>query len=86
MIQLGQKVRDRVHGFEGIATGVVDYLTGCRQYLVVPPVDKDGKIRDAHWLDEARLEIVDPNPIVLTQQRQRPALAPAGNDMAPPVR
>jgi len=48
---LGFTFRDRITGFEGIATGHVSYITGCDQLLLVPPVDGDGKVRDSQWFD-----------------------------------
>jgi hypothetical protein len=59
MIKLGSKVRDIVNGFEGIATGRAEYLTGCTQYLVAPQkTDKDGKVTESYWLDEGRLVVL----------------------------
>jgi len=55
MIQLGQKVRDVVSGLEGIVTGRTEYLNGCIQYCVKPPLDKDGKMQEAWWIDRAVL-------------------------------
>jgi hypothetical protein len=57
MIDLGQKARDKVTGFEGIITGRAQYLYGCDQYCIVPPA-KDGKIGSAEWFDEGRIEVV----------------------------
>jgi|GEM_PF-913299 hypothetical protein len=57
--QLGVKLRDTVSGFTGIAIGRIEYLNGCWQYGIRPTLDKDGKIPDAHWIDEQQLEIVD---------------------------
>lgn len=64
-IDLGWTVRDRVTGFQGVAMGYVQYLSGCNQVLVVPRVDKDGKIQPGEWLDEQRLERVGDEQIVL---------------------
>jgi hypothetical protein len=58
MITLGWTYKDKVTGFEGMATGRVEYLTGCHQVLLNPTVDKEGKLRDANWFDEQRLETV----------------------------
>ena len=58
-IKLGMKVRDVVTKFTGIVTGVVTYLTDCKQALIVPPVGKDGKLQDGAWIDMQRLEILD---------------------------
>ena len=55
---LGFTFRDRITGFEGIATGHVSYITGCDQLLLVPPVDGDGKVRDSQWFDTQRCELV----------------------------
>lgn len=59
MIELGQKGRDKVTGFEGIITGRAQYLTGCDQYNLVPPV-KDGKLEGAQWFDEGRIGVTGP--------------------------
>lgn len=58
-VKLGSKVRDVVTGFEGVATGRAEYLTGCVQICVSPPVDGEGKLRDANWFDEDRLQMQD---------------------------
>jgi hypothetical protein len=57
---LGKKVKDKITGFEGIATSKHIYITGCNQYGVQPSIDKDGKIPDPKWFDEGRLEIIGP--------------------------
>ena len=56
MIELGCKVKDSVTGLEGIVVGRTHYLNGCIQWGVRPPIDKDGKVVDAFWIDEAQLE------------------------------
>jgi len=57
MIELGKKVKDKITGFEGIATSKHTYLTGCNQFGVQPPLDKDGKVPDKKYFDEARLTV-----------------------------
>lgn len=64
-IKLGQKVRDQITGFTGVVTGRCEYISGCHQVLVVPPVDKDGKHVDSQWYDEQRCEVLDKKPITL---------------------
>jgi hypothetical protein len=59
MITLGQKVRDIVTGFTGIAIARVEYLNGCVQFCVKPPVDKDGKMESGEYIDDSQLELVD---------------------------
>ena len=58
MTLLGKKVKDRITGFEGTVTGYVQYITGCNQALVAPSVDDKGAMRDSHWFDEQRLDMV----------------------------
>jgi hypothetical protein len=52
---LGAKVLDQITGFEGVVIGRVEYLTGCAQYLLQPPVKKDGDWIESRWMDEDRL-------------------------------
>lgn len=53
---LGAKYRDRITKFEGVATGFVQYISGCNQVLLAPDVDKEGKLRDSQWFDVQRIE------------------------------
>ena len=57
MIELGQEVREQVTGFTGVVVGRVEYLSGCEQCLVQPPVKEDGTFADSHWFDEPRLTV-----------------------------
>lgn len=58
-IEFGDKVKDIVTEFEGIAIGINIWMTGCKQIAVQPSVIKDdGSLSSATWFDESRLEIV----------------------------
>lgn len=67
-IKLGQKVKDSITGFTGIATAHVKYLTGCDQIGVTPPVDKEGKCPDTAFFDHTRLKAVGKALIKPTNQ------------------
>ena len=54
---LGKQVKDKVTGFEGIVIGKIEYLFGCNQYGIAPPV-KDNKVGDVSWFDEGRIEVI----------------------------
>ena len=58
--KLGQRVRDLVTGFEGVATSRVEYINGCVQYGVTPKVSKDDKTKypDSTYVDVDQLEKV----------------------------
>ena len=56
MIELGNKVKDIVTGYEGIAVSRIEYLNGCVQYCVKPKVGKDGKIAEGEFIDQEQLK------------------------------
>lgn len=58
-VKLGDKVRDAVTGFEGIAVAKTEWLNGCMRITVQPPIDKDGKVPDSYTFDEPQLERVE---------------------------
>lgn len=62
---LGHKVKDKVTGYEGVATSVSFDLYGCVQVIVSPPgVDKDGKTFVGHWFDHKRLTVLAKKPVM----------------------
>lgn len=64
-ITLGHKYKDRITGFSGIATGHVNYISGCNQTLLAPSTAPDGDLRASQWFDDQRLEQQDGEPIRL---------------------
>jgi hypothetical protein len=56
MIELGQKYKDRITGFEGIATSRTVYISGCVHIGLQGKVDKDGKLPGPEFFDEERLD------------------------------
>lgn len=65
MIRTGMKVKDKITGFAGTVTGVVQYISGCNQALVVPPAREDGSFIAGEWFDLQRLEITNHDVLVL---------------------
>lgn len=58
-IQLGDKVKDSVTGFTGIAVGVTNWLHGCSRVIVQPEgVTKEGKTYENQSFDEPQLIII----------------------------
>jgi len=80
MFKLGWTAKDKITGFQGVITGRCEYLTGCNQILLSPPVDEKGAARDGHWYDEQRCERVGNTEIVLDNG------ANPGCDIPAPVR
>jgi len=69
VVTLGDRVRDAISGYEGIATGHAAYLYGCSQILICPEhPTKEGGVRESLWFDEQR--------VALVKRSQAPQLAP----------
>ncbi len=58
MVELGNKAKCTVTGFEGIAVARVEYLNGCIQFCIKPKVSKDGKHPEGIYIDEEQLVVV----------------------------
>lgn len=54
-LEFGTEYEDRVSGFKGKCTGVVQHQYGCIRALLQPAVDKDGKHPEGVWFDEPQL-------------------------------
>lgn len=59
-IELGDKVRCKYSGFEGIAVAKTIFINGCVQYLVLPRWNKvkDGLIQEQS-IDSQSLEVIE---------------------------
>jgi len=70
MIVLGQKARDVITGFTGVAIARTEWLNGCVRVTIQPPLDKDKKHVQSETFDEEQLEVVKSEPIQLPGIRQ----------------
>lgn len=57
-IETGDRVRDRMTGFEGVAIATTDWLYNCRRITVQPTELHEGKPQDAVTFDEPQVELV----------------------------
>lgn len=80
MIKLGNRVRDLVTGFEGIATARTEYLYGCVHITITPRVGADGKQPDSGWFDEQRGEVIEDTPAPMAKAYS----ATSGGPQEPP--
>jgi hypothetical protein len=62
-IELGQKVKDIITGFEGIVMCKVDYLTSCTHYGIQGEI-VDGKVPEYLYFDYKRLKIINKKSIL----------------------
>ena len=60
VIQLGDKVKDKITGFIGIAIAKTEYLNGCIQYMVIPKMKRGvDKLPEEVGIDEEQLEVIE---------------------------
>jgi hypothetical protein len=71
-ITLGKTYQDKITNFRGVATGYVQYISGCNQALLIPPVGADGAFKDSQWFDVQRLEEVKNAPRITLDNGSTP--------------
>lgn len=59
-VKLGDRIRDRITGFEGVAVSRTEWMNGCVRFAIQPTELKDGKPIGAEWFDEGQVELVVP--------------------------
>lgn len=55
MIELGQKAKDKITGFEGIVVSKHTYIDACSQYGLQPESKDSSTLPDIKYFDEGRL-------------------------------
>lgn len=55
--KLGFVGKDVITGFEGRITARIEYLTGCDQLCIQPPINEKREVPEPKWFDEKRVEI-----------------------------
>jgi len=82
MVNLGDKVKDRISRLVGIATGRTEYLYGCVRIIVTPEEVKDGKAVEGGWFDEDQLVVVEAEAV----RQPESAATRLGGPMPAPTR
>jgi hypothetical protein len=72
MENLGRKAQDIVTGFCGTITGHCTYLSGCNQYLLVPPTTGEGNYREGQWFDVQRVRVDTTTPAIELDNSKTP--------------
>jgi hypothetical protein len=90
-LNLGDKGRHIVTGFEGIVTARASYLTGCDQVCLQPQgVKDDGQPHTSLWFDEPYVDLVEAgvvrNRTPLRQDGASASPGLRGDFSAPPTR
>ena len=77
-IKLGQKVRDTVSGFEGIAECRTEWRFGCSRIGIRPQkLDEKGVPMETVHFDEPQVEVVEDTPDPKTKRAYGPRQNPA---------
>lgn len=79
-IEMGDRVRDRISGYEGIVVGITDWMYGCRRPMVQSTgLNTDGKPIELQSFDEPQLELLEHAAIApsLRDVAQLPDYVPA---------
>ena len=85
-IELGDLVRDRITGFEGVVECISEWLNSCRRITVTPTkLDENGNPISNRTFDAPQLEIVeagyfDKPKIKKGEKTGGPAISPVRND------
>jgi len=58
-VKLGDRVKDNVSGFTGVAVSRHDYINGCTRSTVQPQIDKNGRLPDAETFDALQLKVTE---------------------------
>jgi hypothetical protein len=67
--ELGEVLKDKVTGFQGVAMGRTEYFTDCSHYGLCSQSLKDGKPMEWEWFDETRLVRVEGAEKVVKEPR-----------------
>lgn len=57
MIELGDKVKCTITGFQGVVITKIEYMNGCKRYQVQSPKLEAGKTVD-EWIDAEQLKVL----------------------------
>jgi hypothetical protein len=60
---LGQRIRDKITGLEGICMAITLWKNGCRRANLQPTTLKDGKPMEMYAIDEQDIELVEPESV-----------------------
>lgn len=59
MINLGDRVKDRITGFMGIITAECKYLNGCVSFQIRPEGLHEEELIKSEWIDEKQLVLME---------------------------
>jgi hypothetical protein len=71
---IGDKLKEKITGFEGVVMSIAFYSTGCIHYgLLTQKTKKDGTLPDWQYFDESRLSMVQQGEIDFEVKKEKPS-------------
>ena len=58
MIELGDRVQDKISGLKGIIVAITNWLYGCTRVIIQPEESKDGKPSENYTIDEPQCKLL----------------------------
>ena len=66
MIKMGDLVKDRISGFEGVVVAVSEYLYNADRVCVRPnSLNEDGSLKDSNFFDNTSVDIIQKNSAIV---------------------
>lgn len=84
-VELLDRVKDRITGFEGLAWSWVKFATGCDRIGILPTETRDGKLVEVEYFDLPRVEIVKKQSVSLSPKpaETKKSTGPGGMEAYP---
>jgi hypothetical protein len=71
-VKVGDRVKDRLTGFAGIAFGITEYLAGCRRIHIQPEKLKtDGTVHEYATFDEPMVEVIKARAMLVKEETSK---------------
>lgn len=83
---LGDRVKDKVTGFEGIVIGRTEWLYGCTRLGVESESMHEGKPIASQWFDQQRVEILQAGVVAAEDPKDSGPVTKIGGPKNDPVR
>ena len=81
IFDFGDRIRDKITGFEGIVAAKSEYFNGCKRYGVQGlKLKEDGTVTELEWFDAQQVELLKARAVSLDV----PKKAPGGPMPVPP--
>ena len=72
-VELGDRVKDKVSGFNGVVVAITKFLTGCDRACIDPGCNKDGSMAEAQSIDVLTLEVIEKKAVVVKPPAKKEA-------------